>query len=230
MPASLDLAVPLGLGVVSSLHCVQMCGPLVLSYSVGGRSSATGHLCYNGGRIATYAGLGALAGAAGQAMGLVGRVAGVQQAAAIVCGALMIAAGLLLCGAVPAKTLVQIDRRGFSSFFSRTVGKLITAGDPASKLLLGMLMGFLPCGLLYAALLKAAATGTAVGGAASMAAFGAGTAGALLALGLFSSVVGGRVRRWSNTLAAISVMVVGALLVWRGLMAPAHGLSCHAGH
>jgi uncharacterized protein len=230
MLAGLDLAVPLGLGVVSSLHCVQMCGPVVLAYSMGGRNSASGHLCYNAGRIATYAGLGALAGAAGQAMGLVGRVAGIQQAAAIVCGVLMIAAGLLLCGAVPATALVQIDRSGFSSIFSRTVGTLITAGDAASKLLLGMLMGFLPCGLLYAALLKAAATGTASGGAASMAAFGTGTAGALLGLGLFSSVLGGRVRRWSNAVAAISVMAVGALLVWRGLMAPAHGMSCHAGH
>ena len=42
MLAGLDLAVPLGLGVVSSLHCVQMCAPVVLAYSMGGRNSATG--------------------------------------------------------------------------------------------------------------------------------------------------------------------------------------------
>ena len=60
----LEVSLPLGLGVVSSLHCAQMCGPIVLSYSMAGRSSAAGHLCYNGGRIATYALLGALAGAA----------------------------------------------------------------------------------------------------------------------------------------------------------------------
>lgn len=222
---AVEVSVPFGLGVISSLHCAQMCGPIVLSYSLGGRGSPAAHLCYNGGRIVTYAFLGALAGAAGQAMGLVGRMAGIQQTAAIVSGCLMVIAGLFMSGAVPRRGLVQI---GVSSFFSRTIGRLVTAQGAASKLLLGLAMGFLPCGLLYAALLKAASTGTAVSGAVSMAAFGAGTAGTLLALGLFSSVVGLRLSRWSNALAAAGVIALGAVLVWRGVMARLPEMSCHA--
>ena len=200
--AGLDISLSFGLGVLSSLHCAQMCGPIVLSYSMAARGSSTGHLAYNGGRIVTYALLGAAAGAAGHALGRVGRLAGVEQTAAIVCGALLVIAGILMCGVVPRSELIRLDRIGVSSLFSRTVGRLMLASGAASKLLLGMLMGFLPCGLLYAALIKASSTGTAAAGAASMVAFGVGTSGTLLLLGLFSSVIGSRLGRWSNRLAA----------------------------
>ncbi len=224
-----DISVPLGLGIVSSLHCAQMCGPIVLAYSMGGRSSAAGHLSYNAGRIATYALLGALAGTAGQMVGIAGRLAGIQHTAAIVAGSLMVIAGIVMSGAVPRRALVQLDRGGVRSFLSRTIGKLISGPGAIRKLELGLLMGFLPCGLLYAALLKAASTGSALSGATSMAAFGAGTAGALLGIGLFSSALNLRLGRWSNVLASASVVAVGAILVWRGLVAPPPGMSCHAG-
>ena len=61
-------------------------------------------------------------------------------------------------------------------------------------------------------------SGSAIAGAATMLAFGAGTAVALLSLGAASSFV--RFPRWSNRLAAVSIMVAGALLVWRGLSTP----------
>ncbi len=229
MFTALELSVPFGLGVVSSLHCAQMCGPIVLSYSMGGRGTAASHLCYNGGRLTTYALLGAVAGAAGQAMGLVGRLAGMQQTAAIVSGVLMIIAGIFMTGSVPTQRLVQLDRTGISKLFSRTIGRLMLAPGALSKLWLGLAMGFLPCGLLYAALLKAASTGSAVSGAASMVAFGAGTAGALLGLGLFSSVVGFRLGRWSNAIASASVVLMGVMLLWRGWIARIPQMSCHAG-
>jgi sulfite exporter TauE/SafE len=226
---ALEITLPLGLGVVSSLHCAQMCGPIVLSYSMAGRSSPAGHICYNGGRIATYSLLGAIAGSAGGAMGLLGRFAGVQQAASILAGVLMLLAGVFLSGAVPARSLVQIDRIGLSRLYSRTAGKLMMSPSPAAKLTLGLALGFLPCGLLYAALLKAMATGSALSGALSMAAFGIGTAGSLLAIGLFSSTITLRLGRWSGVLSAASVAAMGAFLIWRGLAAPASGMSCHAG-
>ena len=225
----LEVTLPLGLGIISSLHCAQMCGPIVLSYSMAGRSSPAGHLCYNSGRIATYSLLGAIAGSAGGAVGLLGGFAGIQQAASVLAGALMLLAGLLLSGAVPQRSLVQIDRIGFSRLYSRTAGKLMMSPSPAAKLVLGLALGFLPCGLLYAALLKAMATGSALSGALSMAAFGIGTAGALLAIGLFSSTIKLRLGRWSGILSAASVGAMGAFLIWRGLAAPAPGMSCHAG-
>ena len=221
-----DMSVPFGLGVVSSLHCAQMCGPIVLSYSMGGRGKMASHLYYNCGRLTTYAFLGAVA---GQAMGWMGRLAGIEQTAAIVSGILMIIAGVFMTGSVPTQRLVQLDRTGISKRFSRTIGRLVLAPRALSKLWLGLAMGFLPCGLLYAALLKAASTGSAVSGAASMVAFGAGTAGALLGLGLFSSAVGFRLGRWSNAIASASVVLMGAVLVYRGWIARIPQMSCHAG-
>jgi uncharacterized protein len=229
MFTALELSVPFGLGVISSLHCVQMCGPIVLAYSVGGRGTALSHLCYNGGRLMTYALLGAVAGAAGQAVGLMGRLAGFQHTAIIVSGILMIIAGVFMTGTVPTQRLVQLDRTGISKLFSRTAGKLMLAPGALNKLWLGLAMGFLPCGLLYAALLKAASTGSALSGAASMAAFAVGTAGALLGLGFFSSVVGFRLGRWSNAIASASVVLMGLVLVYRGWIARMPQMSCHAG-
>jgi hypothetical protein len=205
-----------------------MCGPIVLSYSMVGqapglRRALSPHLAYNAGRILTYSLLGAIAGSAGQVLV---RIAGIQQTAAIVSGILMVIAGVLMSGAVPSTRLVQI---GVTPLFSRTVGRLLLAPGAASKLALGFVMGFLPCGLLYAALLKAASTGSAASGAASMAAFGLGTSGTLLAIGLFTSSFRLRLGRWTNALAAASVVLLGVVLVVRGMLARMPELSCHGG-
>jgi hypothetical protein len=207
-----------------------MCGPIVLSYSLAGRSGAVSHLLYNVGRLITYSALGAAAGAAGNAMGLLGRLAGYEQTAMLVAGGLLLLAGLLMCGLLPKSGLVSIERFPLSRIFSGFIGKLMMSPAPASKLGLGMLMGFLPCGLLYAALLKAVSTGEALAGAATMASFAAGTSLALLAIGLFSTAIGARLGRWTSTFATVSVFLMGGFLLWRGIMPPpSTGHSCH-GH
>jgi sulfite exporter TauE/SafE len=81
------------------------------------------------------------------------------------------------------------------------------------------MLGFLPCGLIYAALLKALEAGGAWAGALTMLAFGLGTAGALAGIGVVSSLAGPRLGRWSNRVAAVAVMLFGAILLWRGLTA-----------
>ncbi len=218
------------LGLVSSLHCVQMCGPIVLSYSVAvseltrrhsGRSAVSSllrnHLAYNAGRILTYAALGALAGIAGGTLGLLGRIAGFSHAIAVISGALMIVGGITMLGVIPARVLGSNLFR-IPSAFLRRVGRLISAAGAGNRFFLGLALGFLPCGLIYAALLKAMATGSALAGACSMLAFGSGTAGALLALGVFSSAIRMRVNRWGSQLAAAGVTLMGILLVWRGTM------------
>jgi sulfite exporter TauE/SafE len=90
-----------------------------------------------------------------------------------------------------------------------------------------LLLGFLPCGLLYGALLTAVSTGTPAAGAASMLAFGAGTALALVGIGVFSNYIGARLGRWSNELAGASLLLMGAFLLWRGLLQVAAAHSCH---
>ena len=213
----LELGLVFLLGLVSSLHCVQMCGPIVLAFSLPlNRSDALrAHLQYNAGRILTYAFLGALAGAAGGAIGMLGRLAGLASGARLFAGAAMIVAGILMIGLLPSNGLVTIQKRGITARFSKLIGRRLLA--PQGKFTLGLALGFLPCGLVYAALLKAVDSGTAIAGALTMLAFGLGTAIALLSLGAASSFV--RFPRWSNRLAAVSMLLAGAVLVWRGLLA-----------
>lgn len=228
----LDISIPFGLGVVSSLHCSQMCGPIVLAYSLPFRAQARGavlaHLSYNFGRILTYSFLGAIAGAAGSSMSALGRMAGIERGAAIVAGVAMVVAGLLMAGRLPEKALVRISR-GAPSIMWRSAAGLLKSSQPSRKFALGMLLGFMPCGLIYAALIKAVDTGSAAGGAVSMFAFGLGTAGALLAIGCFSSAITARFGRYANTLATASVMLLGIYLLVRGFGVRV-GMEHHHGH
>jgi sulfite exporter TauE/SafE len=201
-----------------------MCGPIVLAYSLPlaehprGRQF-TAHLSYNLGRVTTYSALGAVAGILGAAMGLVGKLAGVEHIVTIVAGCLMILAGLLMSGWVPRGHLTNIYTFRPASAVSKAVGKLMKSPTVGSKYSMGLVLGFLPCGLIYAALIKAAETASPVVGALTMFAFGLGTIGALLVLGLFSTTVSSWLRKYSNQLAAIGVTLMGVYLLYMGIKA-----------
>ena len=122
----------------------------------------------------------------------------------------MIVAGILMIGLLPSNGLVTIQQRGVTARFRKLVDRRLLA--PNGKFTLGLTLGFLPCGLVYAALRKAVDSGSALWGAGTMLPFGAGAA---------SSFV--RLPRWSNRLAAAFMMLASALLVWRGLTTPV----CH---
>jgi sulfite exporter TauE/SafE len=204
-----DLPVVFGLSLVASLHCAQMCGPIVLSFSLTDSSRGT-CLAYNAGRILTYSVLGAIAGIVGSGIASLGRLAGIEEAAALGCGVLLVIAGLIMFGALRRPELVQIAP-------IRGAGKLLRRPGLAAKFGLGTLLGFLPCGLIYAALLKSMSAGTAAAGAANMFVFGLGTAVPLLALGLFSATFLRWFGKHSAPLAAAGVTLMGVALIWRGL-------------
>jgi sulfite exporter TauE/SafE len=198
-----------GLSLVASLHCAQMCGPIVLSFSLmdSGRGSS---LAYNAGRIVTYSTLGAFAGLIGQGFGSLGRLAGIEEASSLGSGVLMVVAGLMMFGALRRPELVQIGP-------VRRAGKLLRRPGLAAKFGVGTLLGLLPCGLIYAALLKSMSAGSAIGGAANMLVFGLGTAVPLVALGAFSATFLRWFGKHSAPLAASGVTLLGAVLVWRGI-------------
>jgi uncharacterized protein len=199
-----DFGFALTLGLISGLHCLQMCGPIALVVGPGRPL-----VLYNAGRILTYAMLGAVAGSAGHALMLLG------STATVISGGAMIVAGIvLMVGLVPSKGLITIRPHGR---FSRVTGGLLRAGR--NKFLLGLALGFLPCGLVYAALVKAMDSAGAVPGALTMLAFGAGTSVSLSAVGYGAGFCG----RWMARLAPISVMLAGLVMVWRGLTGP----HCH---
>lgn len=177
-------------GLAGGVHCAGMCGGIVhMLCAPGGRArgaSSTGYLlAFNVGRVASYAGAGALAGALGQA-GLLTRAAPLLQPLFFALASLMLVAlGLYLAGALP--LLARIEAAGAALWrviqpWSRHV---LPVNSFPRALGLGALWGWLPCGMVYAVLLTALALGSWWQGAALMAAFGAGTLPNLLGIGLF---------------------------------------------
>ena len=149
----LEFSLVFTLGLVGSLHCLQMCGPIVMSYSVsmagkgaGRREMLAAHVAYNGGRILTYMALGALAGALGSGAGMLGRMAGMAAAARILAGAAMILTGIALLRVLPKRLLVRLERPGIAAKFRKAVGRLLTAPRAAGKFVLGLTLGFCRAG------------------------------------------------------------------------------------
>jgi sulfite exporter TauE/SafE len=200
-------------GLLGSAHCLGMCGPLVATIESlrPGRWSLWSNLPLHGGRVLTYTLMGAVAGLAGGALERAGLAVGLQGVAAFLGGAAMIVFGLVMLGWIPFGWGMTVGDKA-----SAKIASSLGSNRPLSGLLLGFYWGFLPCGLVWAFLLRAGAAGSMLGGASVMAVFGAGTVPALLVLGSLAGYVGARHRQVLQRVGAATVMVLGVLLVLRG--------------
>ena len=227
-----DLAWAFFTGLVGSLHCLGMCGPLVVAYSLQLRpkgNAATSplalapwssglrhHLMFHLGRIATYGILGALA-AAFFSLGVGNTLLMKARSLAVLAGgAAMVIFGLVLLKAMPIyfKSANSESRVGFLSRFMRA---RLASTAPASGLALGMAAGFLPCMLSWAMVIKAAMTGSPLVGFSTMVLFGLGTAPALFFTGFFASLFSLRMRLAGERIAAASLIIMGLILFWKGV-------------
>jgi len=179
-------------GLLGALHCVGMCGGLIMACGMKFGGGASFSLAYNAGRILSYAILGAVMGLLGKALIAVGLFGKFQGVMPLIAGIFMILIGLDLLGYAP-KGVKKITAGLFPKAISdRLIGNQLKGENPA-PFILGIFNGLIPCGLLYAVGVKAAATADPVQGMLTMAAFGAGTLPALLLVGSFSGIMG-RVR------------------------------------
>lgn len=199
------------LGLVGSLHCAGMCGPLALALPTAGRtglSLVAGRAAYTLGRIGTYCALGVVFGLAGRTLAL----AGIQRYVSISLGLLLVA-GLFtsrkLALAAPVISLLQRLKRGMSNLLHRR--------SLSALAMLGLLNGLLPCGLVYVACAGAIATGGVLSAVNYMAAFGIGTAPLMLAISLSGRLIPMPLRLRLRAAVPISVFVLGALLILRGM-------------
>ncbi|MFD1141437.1 sulfite exporter TauE/SafE family protein [Larkinella insperata] len=198
-------------GLVGSLHCVGMCGPLAMALPVGRLPRSQRVLAvglYHLSRVTAYAGLGTLAGTLGQGLLL----AGFQRSVSV-------AAGLFL-------VLWTVFRRGkFAGLTTGRTAQWITR--PMSRFLqsptlqafagLGLLNGLLPCGFVYVALTGAVTTGSAVNGAAYMGLFGLGTVPALMLVRFIPNLFPTSFRHRFTAFMPVLTVALGLLLLARGV-------------
>lgn len=203
------------LGLFGSLHCVGMCGPIVMALPLTAREKGQvvfQATLYHLGRIFTYALMGLFMGLLGWGIGL----AGYQKAFSIILGA-----GLI----VMAVFSVSIERRMmqtslFQRIFEQVKKKLsgaLSINSRSSAFRIGMLNGILPCGLVYVALAGAVTSLTATNGAVYMAAFGFGTLPMMLGVMVFGNLFRKHLLRFRK-LIPIGLVLFGALLIYRGVV------------
>ena len=189
-----------------------MCGGIVGVLSMqgpqGGGASLAVHLAYNLGRIASYAAAGLVAGALGQAAG---DLLAWQRGLYLFASLMLVALGFYLLGAT--QTLAWLERGGQGVWkrLQPLTRRFLPVRGIAQAFPLGLLWGWLPCGLVYSALTAALAAGSAGKGALLMLAFGLGTLPNLLFAGLLLA----RFRRFAQ--ARITRVVSGLLVLGYGL-------------
>ena len=213
MSAALPLALFM-LGLASGLHCAGMCGPVVVGFAlVQKQRSSLRQLAFNLGRITSYAAAGAAAGALGGAGAYAVAVLPAQALLYLLASVFVLLAGLHLLGF---HALSSLDRLGAPLW--RRLQPLAARALHGNAYAAGLLWGWLPCGLVYGALLAAGFAGGARDGALAMAAFGLGTLPWLLAAG----AAGARLRGWQGL--PWLRRAAGALLIGFGAWGVAHGV------
>jgi uncharacterized protein len=197
------------LGLVGSLHCAGMCGPLALALPVTGDTVSSfflGRLAHNLGRLVTYCLL-------GLGFGLVGKtllLTGVQRWLSLALG------GALLAGFFSSRRLAAwVPVARFVERLKSSMAVWLRRRSFASLTVLGLLNGLLPCGLVYVAGAGATATGGILSGVQYMAFFGAGTVPMMLAIGLSGKLVPVSLRLKLRRAIPVSVLLLGALLILR---------------
>lgn len=202
------------IGLFGSFHCIGMCGPIALALPVQNSrfNLIVGRLLYNIGRAITYAAIGLVFGLLGQSLSLVG----FQQSVSIFAGVLILLM-VLLPSKISQKIYLLKPAYGFTNFLKRKFGTLLKMKSVTSTFLIGLLNGFLPCGLVYIAVAGAIATGSSLDGAAYMFVFGIGTLPIMLAVSLAGNFISLNVRKRINKMIPAFMIVLAFLFILRGM-------------
>jgi sulfite exporter TauE/SafE len=210
----LDLWGMFMLGLLGTGHCIGMCGPLIFAFP-GRTGKFMPHVWYHLGRVTTYTALGGVMGGLGQM--LTGAATGALDGVVLIKGVLwLVAAAFLVLFGVT--RLGVIREPGWLTAlsperipgFKRALQDATEHPGTAVFYFLGIMLGFLPCGLSYAAFAQALGTGNAAQGTLLVLAFSVGTVPGLVLLGTGASAIFSRYRRPSDVLSGV-VMILMAL-------------------
>ncbi len=183
------IATVLVASLAGSFHCAGMCGPLVAfvlnPLDKTGTPRASLHASYHLSRLVAYALLGAGAGTIGAMLDLTGSAIGLQRTAAVLAGLVIAITGVATLLRYLGLSVPLGRTPTFVTRIVQVMQKLALSFQPLPRAaLFGVLTALLPCGWLYVFGVTAAGTGNPLAGAAVMAAFWAGTAPWLLAVGV----------------------------------------------
>lgn len=208
-------------------HCIGMCGPIAVSLSLNlkGRSVVLPHLLYNTGRVITYSILGGIMGATGSFTLVAAHIEGIQKGALIFAGLLIIVMGLVMSGWISLSHIFG-DHYNPNGILSRGFNKLSKIQSTAAYFPIGLLLGLLPCGPVYTALLSAAGAGmkaanttdAIISGATLMLLFGIGTIPALFLVAKLVDMGWIKNREIIYRLGAVLMVAVGVYFVVKGIL------------
>ncbi len=204
----------LGFGLLTSFHCIGMCGPIALALPLNKKNWGTrifSALWYNVGRTITYASMGAIFGLIGAGFSM----AGFQKWISIIMGIFMISTVIfpkinraLYKGSSDSKLMKGVKNQ---------IGKYFQQANYKSLFITGLLNGLLPCGMVYMALAGAIAVGSVDGSILYMTLFGLGTIPMMLMISIIGNFATLKLRRYINKIIPVIVVVIGVLFILRGM-------------
>lgn len=203
---TVSLAALFVVGLLTSVHCIAMCGGINLSQSVGAgiekKANLKRPLLYNLGRVASYTIIGGIVGGLGSVLFISSAVKGVIM---VVAGVFMLLMSLSMLGWLPHWLVPRLPRA-----WSEKAGKASAGRTP---FVVGLLNGLMPCGPLQAMQLYALSTGSVLMGALSMLLFSLGTVPLMLGAGLLFSMLKGKFTRVISRVSAVLVMLIAFVML-----------------
>lgn len=210
----MDILAALTLGLLGSIHCIGMCGPLVLAVPSSAHSKwrfIAERILYNSGRAVTYGMMGAV-------LGIVGKnvLLSVQQDVSMVLGVV-----ILLTVSIPFGFKSRFEKfsplKKVYGFVQQYFSLMLHKRGYTALFILGMLNGLLPCGLVYTALLGAIAVADVWHSALFMIVFGLGTIPALVIVSLTGKIISVKFRSLLTRMIPVFSIALALILILRGM-------------
>ena len=203
------------IGFFGSLHCVGMCGPLALALPLPTNSvwqKVVGALLYNLGRAITYSVLGLIFGFVG--VGL--KHSGIQQVVSILCGVVMILS-VVLPGLIKLPKGSNKVTNSIYNTLKKKIGDSLNRRKIGNLFIIGILNGFLPCGLVYVAISKAVLSLSLAESVLSMFFFGLGTLPMMFSVAFFSDIIKSRYLYQLKKFIPVFIILLGIIFILRGM-------------
>lgn len=189
------------IGILTSIHCIAMCGGINISQSLGSKSTKTFRtsILYNAGRIVSYTVIGGLLGGIGSVIAISMKV---RSAVGIIAGVVMLMMGMNMMGCFK-------GLKKFGIHLPESITRKLYGKKSHGSFYIGLINGFMPCGPLQSMQILAIASGSVVRGALSMFFFSIGTVPLMLGIGIFAGAMKQKFREKMVFAGAIVIMFFG---------------------